>query len=408
MMRTHRLGEVQTQIGRDVAALRLDVAAGEERSAAALAAATGELRRGFADGRAAQERQEAALEALSRELEATAGRVAAQAEELAAVRKAVELDDAVQSILDNAGGVRGSREPGAGDAVGAAAATAQGRELTSVDGAPAAVPAARAAGAAPQGGAPPGEHLRGLPPCDVRRMAALAGPLLPASVVGHSRVLGDEAAVMRLHSALSALFRARTDPRVHPLARAVTSPAVLPACLPLAVSTMSEGADGADGGGDGAEDVYIELQLQPPARVTAVSFRYPPYGTWDTKSALQGLSVTLHEEEAPLADGGGAAGADSPQHQARAALMARRVSLQPLAGMECQHVRVPAPPAAAETAAAAAAGASGGGAGGDVAAAPSLSLPLVHRVTLHITRNFGNSRYACVPRVLLHGTGSEA
>lgn len=219
------------------------------------------------------------------------------------------------------------------------------------------------------GGEDPDEAIARLPACHVRRIEAAAGPILPARVTGHSAIVGDDELVMHFYSALSKVFKS-ADQRVHPLARQVTYPTTEPACLPLAA--------GAGGGS-------VELQLQTPSNVTAISLAYPDPAGWDTAGALRGFELSLWEVGAPPASppstllkrGGRRAPTTSEQQQQP---VERRVGMPAMRGTACQTVAVPA----------AAAG------------------KLVTRLTLRALRNFGSGTFTCVPKVLLHGSTAEA
>ncbi|KAG2500958.1 hypothetical protein HYH03_000781 [Edaphochlamys debaryana] len=367
--RTHRQQAVLTS---DLAALRQEVAAGAAAAAAAAASDKRALRSELAAGAAATAALVARVDGLAEGLAAAQRGVAEVAGEVAALRRALDASDAVQ-------GFPGARTAGTDPS---ADGGGRGAGATGASAAPAAAEAAPPA-AAGNGGAGV-EELRGLPACHARRVAAAAGPLLPARVVAHTAVVGDEEPLMRFHSAVSSLFSSSSGPtssRVHPLARHVTSPATTPVCLPLVGGSSSAVLAG---GGGTAPAPYgsVELQLAEPASVAAVSFRYPPYGAWDTAAALLRVTVTLHESDA-------AASATSTSFPA---LRTRTVELPPLRGVECQHLALtPAPGATV-------------GAGDQQGASPSASpAPLVHRLTLSVRSTFGEAGYACVPRVLVHG-----
>ncbi|GIL45324.1 hypothetical protein Vafri_2588 [Volvox africanus] len=293
-------------------------------------------------------------------------------EEVRSLQRAIEAHNAVRSI------VQGDAESGGS------------RSLDS-DGVLEALRRQEAPGAAAKGAAlavkgldDVGLELQGLAPCHLRRLVAAAGPLLPARVTRHSMVIGDETALMRFHWAMSFIFARGAGTSVHPIARHLTDPAATPTCLPLAVT---RGA--ANGSASGS--AFVELRLMTPAIVSAISFRYPAYGTWDTSSALLHLSATVHEAPAAsgtvptLLKGRNAVGGES-MGDAAAEVRSRRVELPPLQGLECQHLRL--------TSMAASAAESPGDDG---------SRMLVHGVTLHVNGNFGNPDYSCMPQVLVHG-----
>ncbi len=238
-----------------------------------------------------------------------------------------------------------------------------------------------------------GGELRNLPPCHARRMAAAAGPVLRAHATSHSPVAArtpTQRLLLRTHTLLSSIFGSSTDPRVHPLARLVPHPGPAPpACLPLALPVAAAGGNGGD--------VTVEFQLDPPAAVAAVSFRYPSYGTWDTRSALTAASMTLHEgPPPPPPPSAGSAATSSAQRSSRQGssqeggpLIARHVDLGTLQGMECQWRAAPGP------------GGSTGQAGGG--GAQGQGQVVVHRITLHVRGGSEEAGYLCVPRVLVHG-----
>ncbi|EFJ52430.1 hypothetical protein VOLCADRAFT_86507 [Volvox carteri f. nagariensis] len=331
------------------------------------------------------------------------------AAEVRSLRRALEARDAVQSIVqggDGDGGGGGGKDSGSGAGLGTGVA---GSLATAGGTAP--VTSGELVGLEAVGGG--GLDLQGLPACHVRRLAAAAGPLLAARVTRHSAVIGDEEALMRFHSLMSHVFVPEGSPRVHPLARHLTNPAVPPVCLPLAAATDAAAAAsgrGAGGGGGGAgAGPFLELLLLTPANVSAVSFQYPSYGTWDTTSALLQLSATVHEAPVAGPAGGGGAVAAQPLQQSQPppplpllggirGLRSRHVELPPLRGMECQHVTIPPPQPAPSSTASVAAGYHGGGGGGGGG-----SQMRVYGITLQVHSNFGNPDYSCMPRVLLHG-----
>ena len=369
-------------------------------------------------------------------LHATRAAVADLAVRVSALALTLEQSEAVRSISPPAPPV-----PTPGSAAATAGADAGGT-----------VDAGSSTGTS-SGSSSNSNSLRGLPACHVRRMVAAAGPLLAARVVAHSAVAGDEQPLMWLHAALSRVFgggssssgsaagggssgggSSSTDigsgsgssssSRVNPLARQVTYPTTTPVCLPLCLPPPSPTVSSSTSASTSTSvpsspplppvtspaTPFLELELLQPAAVAAVSFRYPPYGSWDTRTALLELSVTLYEEVAEEASGeapgqrgtAGVAGTGSSSSSgirsnsssSRVALRARVVELPPLRGLECQYLSLPPPPPPPPTAAPAA------------AAAAAAVRPRVHAVRVHVLRNFGGVGLACVPRVLLHGVAA--
>ncbi|GLC34681.1 hypothetical protein PLESTB_001235400 [Pleodorina starrii] len=350
-------GPLRTEVGE----LRTQLQDWRRQAAEDAAATHTEVREQLRGARLEDQRLGRQLAELDGGLETVMVAVQNQAAEIRSLRHALEARDAVQNIARDGGGSEGSGGTGAAAVLATAVTVTSATETT--------------IGLSAGGGGGGGADLRGLPACHAWRLEAAAGPLLTARVSRHSAVAGDEEALMRFHSALSHVFAPeRGGARIHPLARQLTNPAAAPPCLPLAAAAAA--------GGDG---VFLELTLTAPANVSAVSFRYPPYGTWDTSSALLKLSATLHEAPAAAAaaaaamaaaGGGGVAAMGDVR-----GLRARRVELPMLRGVECQHVAIPPGPPA-----------------------PFYEPPmLVRGITLHVHDNFGNRGYSCMPRVLVHG-----
>lgn len=204
-----------------------------------------------------------------------------------------------------------------------------------------------------------------------------------------------------------------SDQRIHPLARLISSPTVSPNCLPLtgprqAATTAQQQPKRRPSSEAAAIDgtiapTLIDLRLQAPSHILAISFQQPLLMPWDPSSAIATLEVlvqtprgnrvlsggpspSLESDSAGYPDaGGGKLAGGGGGGSSGSEWISVGVYNTTGSASGCEAVRVDWP------------GFTGAQRAGVFA----------DKVRLLVLKNYGHPGYTCIPRVLLFGTPGD-
>ncbi|MEW5311761.1 MAG: hypothetical protein WDW38_003448 [Sanguina aurantia] len=135
--------------------------------------------------------------------------------------------------------------------------------------------------------------------CDLGTLQHALGPLLHSRAVAHSAVVGDGTVVMQYYRAVSKMLKP-SNQQIHPLARLISSPTVTPSCLPLTGPRhQPQQRHRQLGQTSGGDVTFIDLDLQVPSHISAISLQQPLLMPWDPASDVATLHLLV---QAPATD----------------------------------------------------------------------------------------------------------